>query len=123
MRTALRIAAILLSVAVLVALATALWWPAPGRPGFVVPALEYVVRLAAGGLVLLLAVTGRIGAALVSSAGIAGLLLALGWLVPGESVAMESVRHGGIEGVAVGFLAGVTLYAAERAGVIPFPRR
>jgi len=54
-------------------------------------AREYAVRLAAGGSLLLLALRGRVAAALVSG------------------------------GVVVGALAGVTLYAAGRAGVISFP--
>ena len=120
---ALRVGAILLSAAVVVSLATALWWPAPGRPGFVVPALEYIVRLVAGALLLLMAIRGRIAAALVSAGGVAGLLLALAWLVPDAGGVMDAVRHSGIEGVAVGILGGITLYAAERTGVITFPWR
>ena len=60
---------------------------------------------------------------LVSGGGVVGLLVGLAWLVPGASGAMESVMHAGIEGVVVGALGGVTLYAAERAGVISFPWR
>jgi len=84
-------------------------------------AREYAVRLAAGGSLLLLALRGRITEVLVSGGGVVGLLIGLAWLVPGDSGAMESAMHAGIEGVVVGALAGVTLYAAGRAGVISFP--
>lgn len=116
-----RIEATLLSVAVLVALLTAIWWGIPSERDFVQQATESFAELAAGGLVMVLALYGRVAAALASAVGVAGLLIGLRWAVPPEPGLLQTGVDAGMEGLWWGTVGGLLLYGVERAGLITFP--
>lgn len=116
-----RIGATLLSVAVLVALLTVIWWGIPSERDFVQQATESFAELTAGGLVMVLALYGRIAAALASAVGVAGLLLGLRWGVPTEPGLLQTGVDAGMEGLVWGTVGGLALYVADRAGLVTFP--
>lgn len=117
-----RVGATLLSVASLAALLAGIWWAVPAERDLVLTVGELVTGLGAGGLVFVLAVRGRIAAALGSEAGLLGLLYGVSWVFPALSGPARTFVDAGIEGVLWVGTSGFVLYAAEQTGLLTLPR-
>lgn len=118
-----RVGATLLSAAGLVALLAAIWWAVPAERGLVLTVGGSVTQLSAGGLVFVLAVYGRVPAALGSAGGLLGLLYGVPWAVPTLPAPAQTFVDAGIEGVLWLGTAGFVLHGAERAGLLTLPWR
>lgn len=117
-----RVGPTLLSAAGLAALLAGIWWAVPAERELALTAGRMATELAAGGLVFVLAVYGRIPTALGAAGGLLGVLYGIGWTFPALPGPVRALLDAGIEGVLWLGTLGFVLHVAERAGLLTLPR-